>query len=184
MRRKLFIPLITIGIFVSMIVFFVIFALATQNKAINLEEQINESLSAIDVQEKRRVDLIYNLVDTVQVYDKHEKETLTLLTEARSKASNGNIEEARLMIDAVAEAYPELKSVENYKTLMNELSITENLIAEHRSNYNIQVRAYNKHIRTFPNKHLLDLIGYEKIDVNYLEYDAPSDAPTNLFGDE
>lgn len=181
MSRKRFITLITIGILISLAVLVFGLVVTVQNKAINLEEQIHESASAIEVQEKRRVDLIYNLVDTVQAYDKHEKETLTELTEARSNASEGNVEEAKLNIEAVAEAYPELKSVDNYKNLMTELATTENLIAEHRKNYNIQIKAYNKHVRKFPNKSILNIAGYEKIDNDYLEYEAPSDAPTNLF---
>lgn len=181
MNKKTFITLISLGILAGIFIVCAAFLITSQNKAINLEEQISESSSAIEVQEKRRVDLIYNLVDTVQAYDDHEKETLVLLTEARSKASEGSIDEARLAIDAVAEAYPELKSIENYQTLMNELSTTENLIAEYRNNFNIQVKAYNKHIRTFPNRFLLNIVGYEKVDIDYLEYDAPSDVPTNLF---
>lgn len=106
------------------------------------------------------------------------------MTEARVSAESGDIEEARLAINAVAEAYPELKSIENYQTLMNELSVTENLIAEYRNNFNVQVRAYNKHIRKFPNKQILGFAGYESIDATYLEYDAPSDAPQDLFGED
>lgn len=181
MSKKLFTILITLGILLGVFIVAFTMVISVQNKAINLEEQILQGGSAIEVQEKRRVDLIHNLVDTVQSYDKHEKETLTELTEARSQASNGNIEEARLAIQAVAEAYPDLKSIENYQTLMTELSTTENLIAEYRNSYNIQIRAYNKHIRRFPNSFILGLIGYQEIDSTYLEYDAPSDAPANLF---
>ncbi len=183
MNKKLFGVLISLGILIALIIVCGAITITSHNKAINLEEQINESSSAIEVQEKRRIDLIYNLVDTVQAYDDHEQETLTLLTEARTKATEGSIEDARLAIDAVAEAYPELKSIENYQTLMNELSTTENLITEYRNNFNVQVRAYNKHIRTFPNRYLLEFIGYEKIDAEYLDYDEPEDAPSNLFGD-
>lgn len=157
---------------------------SAQNKAIGLEEQLNESKSAIEVQEKRRVDLIFNLVDTVESYNKHEKETLTQLTEARTQAKNGNAAEAQLAINAVTEAYPELKADKNYEKLMTELSVTENLIAEHRDNFNIQVKAYNKHVRKFPNSMLLAMIGYEKVDVKYLEYEAPEDAPQDIFGDK
>lgn len=166
-----------IGLIVSMVI-------AAQNKAINLEEQIHSASSAIEVQEKRRVDLIYNLVDTVEQYAKHEKETFAQVTEARSQAGQGNVEEATMAINAVAEAYPELKANENYKTLMLELSTTENMIAEHRTAFNTQVRAYNKHVRKFPNSTLLSLAGYEKIDAEYLEYNAPSDAPQDLFKDK
>lgn len=153
------------------------------NTAIHLEEQIKESKSAINIQEKRREDLIYNLVDTVESYNKYEQDTMTKIVEARAKASNGQVEEAQVLINAVAEKYPELKSNENYKTLMTELSVTENLIAQHRDNYNVQVKQYNKHVRTFPNSMILNMMGYEKLDNSYLEYDASEDAPRNLFKD-
>ncbi|MEK4025420.1 LemA family protein [Sporosarcina sp. FSL W7-1283] len=181
MNSKLFGVLVSGGIITGLLLLFFSIAITNQNKAINLEEQINESSSSINVQEKRRADLIVNLVDTVQAYDEHEKETLKLLTEARSKASSGLVEEAQLTIQAVTEAYPELKSIENYKTLMNELATTENLIAQHRNNYNVQVKAYSKHIRKFPNKQLLGLVGYESLDKSYIDFEVSPDAPTDLF---
>ena len=86
-------------------------------------------------------------------------------------------------ITAVSEAYPELKSNENYKELMNELSITENLIAEYRSNFNKQVKEYNRYVRQFPARLFLNILGYETQTYDYLDYNAPVDAPQNLFGD-
>lgn len=151
-----------------------------QNKAIVLEEQINVANSDIKVQEKRRVDLVYNLVDCVKEYDKHEYKTLKDVVDARS-SNNTNIEEVTTMINATAEAYPELKSNDNYKQLMNELSITENMIAEYRSNYNKQVKGYNRYVRKFPNKQFLSLLGYELGNFEYLDYNTSADAPQNLF---
>lgn len=83
-----------------------------------------------------------------------------------------------------SEAYPELKSNENYKQLMNELSITENMIAEYRSNFNKQVKQYNRYVRKFPTSILLNMTGYEKQAYSYLEYDVSEDAPQDLFGDK
>lgn len=152
-----------------------------QNTAFALEEQVNTAQSDINVQEKRRVDLVYNLADCVMQYDKHEAETLTAIVQGRGSA--GDIENVTTAITAVAEAYPELKSNENYKQLMTELSMTENLIAEHRSNYNKQIKEYNRYVRKFPTRLFLDILGYEAQDYNYLDYDAPVDAPQNLFGE-
>lgn len=173
--------LIGLGIIIAIILMIVGMFVGTNNTAINLEEQIKESKSSINIQEKRREDLIYNLVDTVESYNKYEQDTMTRIIEARTQASNGNVEEAEILINAVAEQYPELKSNENYKTLMTELAVTENLIAEHRNNYNIQVKNYNKHIKAFPNKIILNIMRYEKMESTYLEYEASEDAPRNLF---
>lgn len=162
---------------------FIVFMVnGVQNKAIALEEQIKVADSDIKVQEKRRADLVYNLVDTVKQYDKHEAETLKDIVETRSEG-NGDIENVTTMINVAAEAYPELKSNENYKQLINELSITENMIAQYRSNYNKQVKEYNRYIKRFPNKQFLNLLGYEEGEFNYLDYNAPVDAPQNLFGE-
>lgn len=173
--------LIISGIVLGVIILFVGIFAGTNNTAIGLEEQIKESKSSIEIQEKRREDLIYNLVDTVESYNKYEQETMTKIVEARTKASHGQVQEAQTLIAAVAEQYPELKSNENYKTLMTELPVTENLIAEHRNNYNIQVKEYNKYVRKFPTSMILNMMGYERINTDYLEYNASEDAPQNLF---
>lgn len=142
---------------------------------------MNTALADINVQEKRRVDLVYNLADCVMQYDKHEAETLKAVVEGRG--STGDIENVTTALTAVSEAYPELKSNENYKELMNELSMTENLIAEYRSNYNQQVKEYNRYVRKFPTRVFLDMLGYQAPIFEYLEYNAPADAPQNLFGE-
>lgn len=173
-------PLIIAAGVVAVILLCVFGVQSSQNKAFALEEQVNTADSDIKVQEKRRVDLIGNLVDCVQQYDKHEAETLAAIVEGRGSNDNA-IENATTAIAAVAEAYPELKSSEQYKELMNELSMTENLIAEYRSNYNKQIKEYNRHVRKFPTRIFLNILGYEVMDYAYLDYDAPVDAPQNLF---
>lgn len=173
--------LIVLGIILGIILMIVGMFTGTNNTAINLEEQIKESKSSINIQEKRREDLIYNLVDTVESYNKYEQDTMTKIIEARTKASNGNVKEAENLINAIVEQYPELKSNENYKTLMIELATTENMIAEHRNNYNIQVKQYNKHIKKFPNSMILNMMGYEKLENTYLEYETSEGTPRNLF---
>lgn len=155
---------------------------SSQNKAFTLEEQVSVAESDIKVQEKRRVDLVYNLADCVKQYDKHEAETLKAIVDGRG--STGDIDNVTTAITAVSEAYPELKSDANYKELINELSITENLIAEFRSNYNKQIKEYKRYVRKFPTRVFLDILGYEKQEYEYLDYNAPEDAPQNLFEEE
>ena len=163
---------IIVGIVLAVILLIVGIFAGANNKAVFLEEQINGAQANINV---------YNLVDAVQAYQDYEGKTLEAITAARSSVSNGDIDEAKVSINAVAEAYPELKANENYQQLMNELAMTENQIAQYRNNYNEQVRAYNKMIRSFPNNVILSILGYERIETTYADYGAPVDAPQNLF---
>lgn len=154
---------------------------SSQNKAISLEESVTTAESDINVQEKRRVDLVYNLADCVKQYDPHESETLTKL--ADNMSNGNNVEDVNTAIAAVTYSYPELKSNENYKQLMNELSTTENMIAQYRENYNKSIDKYRRYIRKFPTRIFLDWTGYEVQDYEKLDYQAPVDAPRNLFGE-
>lgn len=159
--------------------------ISTNNRAISLEEQIFTADSDIQAQEKRRTDLIYNLADCVMQYDKHETETLIGVVEARGEnGGSADIENVSTSIAALAEAYPELKSNENYKELMNELSTTENMILQYRTAYNNAVEAYNKFVRRRPNEQILSFMGYEVINYTRLEYSETDRAPvSNLFGE-
>lgn len=180
-NKKTGITIAAIAAFVLMIVG--VFT-STNNRAISLEEQVVAADSNIQTQEKRRTDLIYNLVDCVMQYDKHEAETLLGVVDRRNQGGKSDIESVTTSIAAVAEAYPELKSNENYKELMNELSITENLIAEYRNAYNNEVRTYNKFVRKFPNKQILSIMGYEVIEYTYLQYEEADRQPVkNMFGE-
>lgn len=181
MKNNVKLTLIIIGIVLTATLF-VVFALnSVPNKAISYDEQITTAQSEIKIQEKRRADLIPNLVDCVKEYDKHEYETLMAVVEARGTSSDSSVQEIQTMINAVAEAYPDLKSNENYKELMNELATTENLIANTRTNYNKWVSQYNTHVKKFPNRQILSFLGYELEDYKKLTFDVSSDAPTNLF---
>ncbi len=173
--------LIIVGI-VFAVSLFAVFALnSVPNKAISYEEQITTAQSEIKIQEKRRADLIPNLVNCVREYDKHEYETLMAVVEARGTNSDSSVQEIQTMINAVAEQYPALKSNENYKELMNELSTTENKISQVRSNYNEWVTKYNSYTKKFPNKQILGMLGYEVTEYKKLAFDVSSDAPTDLF---
>ena len=173
--------LIIVGIILALVLFITFALNSVPNKVISYEEQITTAQSEIKIQEKRRADLIPNLVDCVKEYDKHEYETLMAVVEARGTNSDSSVQEIQTMINAVAEQYPELKSNENYKELMNELSTTENKIAQVRSNYNEWVSKYNSYTKKFPNRQILNFLGYEVTEYQKLTFDVSSDAPTNLF---
>lgn len=170
--------MVAVGIFLILCV--MIFGVqSSRNMAIALEEQVKSAQSGIQIQEMQRISHVQNLVDCVKQYDKHEAETFEAVVTARGSA--GNIENTTTAIAAVTEAYPELKSNENYKTLMNDLVITENQIAQYRNNYNEQVKAYRRYVNKFPTYIFLSFLGYEVQNFEYLEFDAPTEAPTNLF---
>ena len=166
--------LITAGIIVAALVLIVVAVAGINNRANSLEEQISGAEAQINVAEKRRVDLIYNLVDTVTAYQEYEGETMLAITQARAAAQAGDTDEAMTVLNAVSEQYPEL---------MTELAMTENSIAQYRNNYNEQVKAYNKFVRQFPNNIILGIMGYAPIETQYTDYDAPEDAPSDLFGE-
>lgn len=173
--------LIVLTIIVAVIMLSIFALQGVQNKAISLEEQITTAQSEIKIQEKRRADLIPNLVDCVKAYDEHEYNTLMAVVEARGTDSDTAVEEITTMISAVAEAYPQLQSSENYKELMNELATTENMIANVRSNYNKWVTQYNSYIKKFPNRQILGMLGYEAGGYEKLNFNVSEDAQTNLF---
>lgn len=140
------------------------------NSLIRLRMRVNNAWSQIDVQLKRRYDLIPNLVNAVKGYMKHEKGVLEEVTKARAslisgslkdkaKASN-QITEALKSIFAVAESYPQLKANENFKQLQEELSGTESKIAYARQFYNDSVMSYNEALQVFPKNLLAKLFGF------------------------
>lgn len=169
--------LIILAVVVALVLAFVFGFQGVQNKAIGLEEQITTAQSEIKIQEKRRADLIPNLVDCVKSYNEHEYNTLKGVIAERGAASDEAVTQVLLTV----EKYPELKSNENYKQLMTELATTENLIAKTRSNYNTWVTKYNSYIKKFPNRGILGMLGYEAQVFEKLNYNVSSDAPTNLF---
>ena len=174
-------PVIILAAVLAVVLVFVFAFQGVQNHAIGLEEQITTAQSEIKIQEKRRADLIPNLVDCVQAYDEHEYTTLKDVIDQRGTNTDAAAAEIKTMINAVAEQYPALQSNENYKQLMTELATTENLIAQTRTNYNTWVSQYNSYVRKFPNAGILSMLGYERQNFEKLNYDVSSDAPTNLF---
>ncbi len=147
----------------------------TYNNLIVLKERIKEALSQIDVQLKRRADLIPNLVETVKGYTKHEKSVFEEVTKARASMlkaetlhqkaeANNMVEGALKSIFAVAEAYPDLKASENFSNLQEELSDTENKISYSRQFYNSNVLAYNSSIKTFPAVMIARQLGFTEME--------------------
>lgn len=152
------IPLLIVAI---VIVALLVYIWIAYNSLVALRERIQEALSSIDIQLKRRTDLIPNLIETVKGYAKHEKEIFENVTKARSalltagsvkeKAEASNMMERTLKsLFAVAENYPQLKASDNFKELQEELSDTENKIAYSRQFYNSNVLDYNTKIKSFP----------------------------------
>ena len=177
--------LIIVGVIVAVIVLFVGIFASTNNKVVNFEEQILESISSLESQYKRRYDLFYNLVDAIISSNEFESGTHIQVVEARTNADNGDLESADKNIKFVVENYPELQGQKNYETYMLEVSKTENLIQQYRENLNMQVKNYKKYVRSFPASMILNIMGYEMIDeADYLKFDeatAPADAPKDLF---
>jgi LemA protein len=154
--------LLWIGIIVIIIViFFLLIYWGFYNRIIRMENRIDNSWAQIDVQLKRRADLIPNLMETVKGYMKHEKEVLENVTKARSalmsaKSPQENIDADNMLtgalksLFAVAENYPDLKANQNFLQLQDELTHTEDKIAYSRQHFNDVTLAYNNTIETFP----------------------------------
>lgn len=139
-----------------------LFLLYLYNSLISAKLRVGEAFSQIDVQLKRRTDLIPNLIETVKGYAKHEKDVFTKVTEMRTQLMGAKDVEEKAQINnqlsqtlkslfAVAENYPELKASDNFKELQSELEDTENKIAYSRQFYNSVVLDYNTKLQVFPN---------------------------------
>ncbi len=162
-----------------MMIFFILLALlfiwfvVLYNQFIRLKNQTDEAWSGIDVQLKRRYDLIPNLVETVKGYAKHEKETFDKVTQARSQAINASTVKEQANAEnmlagtlkslfALAEAYPELKANQNFLNLQSQLSEIEDQIQMSRRFYNGNVRDYNILCETFPSVFIANLFSFTK----------------------
>jgi LemA protein len=175
-------------LFIGIIVVLAFYVIGIYNSLVRLKNQIKNAWSQIDVQLKRRHDLIPNLIETVKGYMHHERETLESITNARSKAmSAGTIGEkssAEAALSqaigrfyAVAENYPDLKANQNFLSLQEELTSTENRIAFARQNYNDQVLFYNNKIQMFPSNIIAGMFNYAKEEFFEIEDKAQRDVP-------
>ena len=161
-----------VWIVVGVVVLLVIFLIATYNRLVRLRNRVEAAWAQIDVQLKRRHDLIPNLVETVKGYASHERETLESVTRARQQAvaAQGVEQQAQAeniltgalrQLFAVAEAYPDLKANENFLALQEELTGTESRIAFSRQFYNEQVLAYDNALETFPSNTIAGMFNFE-----------------------
>lgn len=195
--KKALIPiliLVVIGIFVYTK------SVGVYNQFVQTEETINGQWAGVETQYQRRADLIPNLVNTVKGYADFERETLTEVIEARSRATSINLDGENLTPENIAvfeqaqqqlsgalsrllvtvEKYPDLKANQNFLELQAQLEGTENRIAVARRNFNQSVQAYNANLRTFPNNIFANWYGFER--KGYFE-SAPGteNAPTVEF---
>ncbi|MBT4210167.1 MAG: LemA family protein [Candidatus Komeilibacteria bacterium] len=165
---------VIIGILV-VIVLLILWLIGVYNSLIRLKNRVKEAWSDIDVQLKRRYDLIPNLMETVKGYMKHEEGVLTKVTEARASAMSAKgigekgkaenmLSETLKSLFAVAENYPDLKASQNFLQLQDEISDTENKIQASRRFYNGQVRDFNTKIEVFPNNLVAGMLKFKAWD--------------------
>ena len=193
---------IWIGIIVIIIVlFFALIYWGFYNKIIRTENRIDNSWAQIDVQLRRRADLIPNLVDTVQAAVEFEKETQTQIAAVRTGAvaaqqamksadTPAEISAASKQVESAigsfsglninVERYPELKATENFLSLQDELAGTENRIKVERDIFNKAVKNYNLKVRRFPSNMIAGMFGFDKKEMFEAE-EGTATAPTNLF---
>ena len=168
------------------------YLVSAYNSLVNLKNQIKNAWAQIDVQLKRRHDLIPNLMETVKGYAKHEREVFENVTAARSRAmgattvgeksqAENSLGAALGRLFAVAESYPELKANTNFLALQEELSSTENRIAFARQNYNDQVLFYNNKIQMFPSNMVASWFKFLKEEFFEIEDKAQREAPSVKF---
>ena len=157
----------------AVIAFLVFFVVSMYNSLIRLRNQVKNAWSQIDVQLKRRHDLIPNLLEAVKGYMVHERETLQNITNARTQAMSATtiedkskaelkLTDAMTKFNLVVENYPDLKANQNFLSLQEELSSTENKISFSRQNYNDQVLYYNNKIEMFPSNILAGMFNFAK----------------------
>jgi LemA protein len=178
--------MIAVYIIIGIVVVLLLFFIATYNGLVRLRNQIKNAWSQIDVQLKRRHDLIPNLVETVKGYKIHERETLEAVTKARNIAlgaassgvgdrsrAEGELSSALARLLAVVERYPDLKANQNFLALQEELTSTENKISFARQFYNDSVLNLNNKIQMFPSNVVAGMTGFKTGE--FFEVTAPAE---------
>jgi LemA protein len=166
--------MIAVYIIVGIVVILLIIVIVTYNGLVRLRNQVKNAWAQIDVQLKRRHDLIPNLVETVKGYMKFERETLEAVTKARNIAqqaassgagerakAEGELSSALARLLAVVERYPDLKANQNFLALQEELTSTENKIGFSRQYYNDSVMKYNNQTQMFPSNIVASMTGFK-----------------------
>lgn len=180
--------MIAVWIIIGVVVLIGIFLWVTYNSLVTLRVRVEEAWSDINVQLKRRLDLIPNLVETVKGYAKHESGVFEAVTDARANVINANgvketaaaenqFEGALKSLFAVAEAYPDLKANQNFVELQRELVDTEDKIQGSRRFYNSGVTSLNTKIQTFPANVVAGMFGFKNRE--FFEVDATEQAAAN-----
>ena len=177
---------------IGLIGFALIFVVLLYNSLVQLRNRVKNAWSQIDVQLKRRHDLIPNLVETARGYMKHEAETFKAVTEARSKAMNaqgvgdvvqaeGALSESMAKFLLTVENYPELKANEQFASLMEELTSTENRIAFSRQSYNDETLHYNNKIEMFPSNIIAGIFNFLAMEFFKIDNEKEKVAPRVTF---
>lgn len=182
---------IIIILIVAVIILIVFYIIGIYNKLVNARNKVNDQFAQIDVQLKRRSDMIPNLVETVKGYTKHEEKTLKEVVEARNKMNTANgineeleasnqITGALNKLFALSEAYPDLKANENFMSLQKDLKETEDKLSYARSFYNDTVLNYNNLREQFPSNIIAKLFNFGKIEFFKTE-DKEKEVPNVKF---
>ncbi|MBV8305735.1 MAG: LemA family protein [Acidimicrobiia bacterium] len=180
---------IALWIVLGIVVLLVLLTVFAYNGLVQLRNRIDNAWAQIDVQLRRRYDLIPNLVETVKGYAAHERQTFESVTNARANAINAQgpaqqaqaenqITTALKSLFAVAEAYPDLKANQNFLALQEELTATEGRIAYARQFYNDEVLKLNTRIQSFPTNLLAGTFGFHQRE--YFEADDTSRGPVSV----
>jgi LemA protein len=179
-------------IILAVIVILVLWMFGMYNGLVRMRNQVKNAWSQIDVQLKRRHDLIPNLVETARGYMKHERETLEAITKARNLAvqangvaeqgkAEGQLNEAISRFLVVVENYPDLKASQNFLALQEELTTTENKVGFSRQFYNDQVQRFNTKIESVPTNIMANMFNFKQADFFEIEVAAEREAPQVKF---
>ena len=190
-------------VILAIIIFGIIFVISIYNKLIQLRNRFKNAFAQIDVQLKRRCDLIPNLVETAKGYMKHEREVLEAVINARNQASSamekasadpGNSEAMQGLIGAestltgtlgrlfaLVEAYPDLKANQNMMQLSEELTTTENKVSFARQAFNDAVMVYNTAREVFPNNIVANMFAFQEAQLFEIKIEEEKEAPKVSF---